>query len=48
MTALARAILQARTALAVQTPDTLDTASLYATRDAIWDVSDLLATAYWH
>ena len=46
MSPLSRAILQAHTALAVQTPDTLDGRALGETRANVWRISDLISETY--
>jgi uncharacterized alpha-E superfamily protein len=43
---VARCMLEAHTALAIQTPETLDAAALRALRARIWDLSELLAETY--
>jgi len=46
MAPLARAILRAHTALAVETPETLDTSALMQTRADLWRISDLVSETF--
>jgi hypothetical protein len=46
MSPLSRAVLRTHTDLAVQTPETLDTAALRTIRREIGSLSGLLSTAY--
>jgi uncharacterized circularly permuted ATP-grasp superfamily protein/uncharacterized alpha-E superfamily protein len=46
MSPLARAVLQAQTAIAIHTPDTLDTDALVEIGDQLYSVSDLISVMY--